>query len=177
MKTNSSQNQIPQNQHSWMHITGGIIKCTNCYKGREAILSFQHSSLSKLQHSKIRGRMTAEWLWISTFALFLLISIIPQMLTQTYPRQASQNQSDQLFHIWKRRGTVTVPYVGTASIQNSPYRYTGINDIFAHAEKYAVEMISKFDRLVTNKTRRDRKSSFNSDLWYSQRQKTFNTVK
>lgn len=65
----------------------------------------------------------------------------------------------------------------TASIQNSPYRYTGINDIFTHAEEYAVEMISKFDRLVTNKNGRDRRISFNSDSWYTQKPKTFNTVK
>lgn len=54
MKTNSSQYYLPQKQQSWMHIPGGIVKCTNCYKGREAILSFQHSPLSKLQHSKTR---------------------------------------------------------------------------------------------------------------------------
>lgn len=177
MKTNSSQNYLPQKQQSWIHIPGGTVECTNCYRGRKGILSFQHSPLSKLQHHKTRGRMTAEWLWITSFALFLLISIILQMLTETYPRQASQNQSDQLFHVWKRRGTVTVPYVGAASIQNSPYRYTGINDIFTHAEEYAVEMISKFDRLVTNKHRRDRRTSFISDLWYTPRQKTFSTVK
>lgn len=98
-----------------------------------------------------------EWLHSDSELALLLSScsplLFPQMLTQTYPRQASQNQSDQLLHVWERRGTVAVPDVGTAGIQNSPYRHTGINDIFTHAQQYAVEMVSELDRLVTNKNR------------------------
>lgn len=67
--------------------------------------------------------------------------------------------------------------MGTASIQNSPYRYTGVNAIFTHAEEYAVEMVSKFYRLVTKKNRKDRRITFNSYLQYTQKQKSFNTVK
>lgn len=98
-----------------------------------------------------------EWLHSDSELALLLSScsplLFPQMLTQTYPREASQNQSDQLLHVWERRGTVAVPDVGTASIQDSPYRHTGINDIFTHAQQYAVEMVSELDRLVTNKNR------------------------
>lgn len=102
--------------------------------------------------------------------------LLPQTLTQTYPRQASQNQSDQLLHIGERRGTVAVPYVGTAGIQNSPHRHTGVNDIFTHAQEDAVEMVSKLDRLVTNKDRGDARISFNSGLGNVQKQKTLKNV-
>lgn len=126
------------------------------------------------------SKQEEEWLQ-SDCALALVLSScsplpFPQTLTQTYPRQASQNQSDQLLHIWKRRGTVAVPYVGTAGIQNSPYRHTGINDILTHAQQDAVEMVSKLDGLVTNKDRGHRRVSFNSGLGNSQKQKTFNNV-
>lgn len=146
-KTNGSENYLAQKQLLWIHIPGGIVKCRNCYQVERSNSLLSTLPLSKLQHNQTRGRMTAGWLWFSTFALFLLTSTFPQMLTQTYPRQASQNQSDQLLHVWKRRGTVTVSYVGTAGIQNGPYRHAGINDVFTHAEEDAVEMISKFDRL------------------------------
>lgn len=102
--------------------------------------------------------------------------LFPQMLTQTYPRQASQNQSDQLLHVRERRGTVAVPDVGTAGIQNSPNRHTGINDILTHAQEDAVEVVSKLDGLVTNKNRGDRRINFNSDLGNTQKQKTLNNA-
>lgn len=66
--------------------------------------------------------------------------------------------------------------MGTAGIQNSPYRHTGINDILTHAQQDAVEMVSKLDGLVTNKDRGHRRVSFNSDLGNRQKQKTLNTV-
>lgn len=57
--------------------------------------------------------------------------------------------------------------MGTAGIQNGPYGYTGINDIFTHAEEDAVEMISEFDRLMTNKNGREVRINFNCHLQHT----------
>lgn len=71
--------------------------------------------------------------------------------TVAYPRKISQNQFYQLFHVGKRRCTIAVPDVGTASIQDSPNRNPSVNNILTHSEQYAVEMISKLDRLSISK--------------------------
>lgn len=71
--------------------------------------------------------------------------------TVAYPRKVSQNQFYQLFHIGKRRCTIAVPNVGTAGIQDRPNRNSSINNILTHSKQYAVEMISKLDRLNIKK--------------------------
>lgn len=54
--------------------------------------------------------------------------------------------------------------MSTAGIQNGPYRYSGINDVFTHTKEDAVEMISKLDRLVTNRNGWEERISFNINL-------------
>lgn len=53
--------------------------------------------------------------------------------TVAYPRNISQNQLYQLFHVGKRRRTVAVPNVGAAGIQDSPHGHSSIDDVLTHA--------------------------------------------
>lgn len=71
--------------------------------------------------------------------------------TVAYPRKISQNQFYQLLHIGKWRCTIAVPNVGTAGVQDCPNRNPSVNNILTHSKQYAVEMISKLDRLNIKK--------------------------